>query len=622
MKTMIQIDKLHKSYGTRVLFEAADLVIADGARIGVIGRNGAGKSTLCRILVGEESADDGNVTLASELRLGHLRQDEPWQAGETVLGFLTRHSGREEWLAARLAARFQLKGPLLQEMIESLPGGFRTRVKLAAMLLDEPNFLVMDEPTNYLDLSTLILFERFLDDFTGGWLVVSHDREFIRRTCEETLEIEDGDCTLYPGDVHEYLEYKASMREQAIRFNQGIEAKKKHLERFINRFRAKASKATQAKSKMKQLSRLKSIEVAQPLSNVRIRVPRVPPRQGIAIRCEDLAIGYPGKRVAAGIRFEKERGKRVAILGDNGQGKTTLLRTMAGDLEPLGGSFRWGHEIEVGYYAQHVYGALDPERTILEHLSARADEGVTRQEVLDLAGNFLFRGEDVRKKIKVLSGGERARVCLASILLTRCDVLLLDEPTNHLDFETVEILAHSLRDYRGTIFFISHDRTFVNLLADAILEVRGGRVMPYPGSYGDFVARLEREADASDAPPKRAIHGAGGTACPPGAAPEAKPDDPARRAKEAAKRDIMKEREALRARIAAARERLKELDALQLASRREREEIETLCLKNPRNWTKTRRERFEELVRTIEETEAEWLALSVESDEMKKALLK
>jgi len=268
-------------------------------------------------------------------------------------------------------------------------------------------------------------------------------------------------------------------------------------------FRAKASTATRAKSKMKQIDKLETIEIDHATGNVRIRIPSVEAKAGVAFRTEDLDIGYPEKLVASGIRMEIERGSRVAVLGDNGQGKTTFLKTIAGDLKALRCDFKWGTGLKIGYYAQHVFTILDPRHTVYQHLRHVAEQGVGQQELLDLAGSFLFKGTDVDKKVSVLSGGERARLCLAGLLLTRSHVLLLDEPTNHLDFETVEALGDALQKFGGTVFFISHDRTFVNLVATSILDVKDGKIKRYPGSYEDYVYHLE--CDARDEEPSEAV---------------------------------------------------------------------------------------------------------------------
>ena len=501
MPAILQLKEIHKSFGSRVIFDEASVTLNSEQKAGFIGRNGAGKSTLCKILIGQETADDGQVIQSSDLRLSYLEQHDPFKPGETVLAFLERYTGQEAWRCGEIAARFQLKNELLETSVKSLSGGYQTRVKLTAMLLADPNFLILDEPSNYLDLKTLILLEEFLQDFNGGFLVVSHDREFLKKTCDHTLEAENGRLTLYPGTVEEYLLFKREQRELAASTNEAIESKRKQLQRFVDRFAATASKASQARSKMKQIEKLKTIEIEEEQSNVHIRIPAMQPRNGVAFSCKDLQIGYPEKRVAKNIHVDVDHGAHVAVLGENGQGKTTFLRTIAGDLAAKGGSFRWGFNCHMAYYAQHVVSALDPKSDVLTHLESKAAPGVTRQETLAMAGSFLFKGNDVKKKVSVLSGGECARLCLAGLLLMKSSVLLLDEPTNHLDFETVEALGAALHQFKGTLFFISHDRTFVNMIATQILEVKEGKVLHYAGSYADYVYHLElqvrRELSAS-----------------------------------------------------------------------------------------------------------------------------
>ncbi len=492
MKVLLELNNIRKAYGDRVILDGASVCMSDDQKVGVIGRNGAGKSTLCRIITGHEDADSGAVNTSASFRLAYLEQHDPYRLDETVMGFLQRYTGREEWQCGKVAGSFQLKNELLKAEIGSLPGGFRTRVKLTSMLLAEPNFLIMDEPSNYLDLKTLILLEEFLRDFRGGFMLVSHDREFLMRTCTHTLEIERGDCVLYPGTVEDYLIFKEEQKEQVMSYNKTIEAKQRQLKLFVTRFGAKASKASQARSKMKQIAKLKTIEVGHALGNVVIKIPNVDKQNKLALSCDDLAVGYPDKLVASKINMEIQHGKHVAVLGDNGQGKTTFLRTLAGGLEPKGGSFKWGHELEIGYYAQHVFTELDTNSDVYTHLADQAADGVSRQEILNLAGSFLFKGDDVRKKISVLSGGERARTCLAGLLLAKRQVLIFDEPTNHLDFETVEALGRALKTFSGTVFFVSHDRTFVNLVATEIIEVHNGSVRKHAGDYEDYVYHLEK----------------------------------------------------------------------------------------------------------------------------------
>ncbi|MDP8230019.1 MAG: ABC-F family ATP-binding cassette domain-containing protein, partial [Candidatus Gorgyraea atricola] len=474
MKTLLQLTNIHKAYGAQIILDAFSVTISENQKIGVIGRNGAGKTTMCRIITGHEVPDDGTVQKSKRFRLAYLEQHDPYRLDETVISFLSRYTEKEEWQCGKVAARFQLKNELLETLIGTLSGGFRTRVKLVAMLLKDPNILILDEPTNYLDLKTLILLEEFLQDYRGGFLIVSHDREFLKKTCKETLEIENGSCALYPGTVDEYLLFKEEQGRLIDCHNKNVETKRKQLQAFVDRFRAKASKAAQAKSAMKKIEKLQTINTGHSLSTVRLKIPLVEKKNLVAFRAKGLTIGYPGHQVASHITMEFNQGDHIAVLGDNGQGKTTFMRTIAGDLEAMGGSYKWGHGLKVGYYAQHVLQSLDLQNDVLTHLMNVAEKSVVRQEILAMAGSFLFKEDDVLKKVAVLSGGEKARLCLASLLLSRNDVLLLDEPTNHLDFETVEAFGKALKAFNGTVFFISHDRTFVNMLATRIVEVKDG----------------------------------------------------------------------------------------------------------------------------------------------------
>jgi len=495
MPVMLQVQNLRKTYGARVLLDDCTASFGSDQKIGVIGRNGAGKSTLCKIIMGTEEKDSGQIIRNSDLRLAYLEQHDPYKVDETVADFLVRYTSREEWECGEICHRFEIDYDKFHMQIGELSGGFRTRVKLAAMLLKNPNYLILDEPTNYLDLSTLILLEHFLQEFRGGYLIVSHDREFLKKTCDHTLEIDYGKATLYPGDVEEYFQFKSENIRQVEAYNKGIEKKKAEMQAFVDRFKAKASTAARAQSRLKALNKLSTIEVAQMAGAMNIRIPQVELKGGVALDCQDLSIGYPDKLIASKIYFDVERGAKVAILGDNGQGKTTFLRTITDNLAPKAGAFKWGYQLKVACYAQHVFQTLHKEDTVISHLSRHAAQGVSMQDILDLAGCFLFKGDDVQKKIPLLSGGERARVILAGLLLDRNDVLLLDEPTNHLDFETVEALGRALKKFNGTIFFISHDRTFVNMIADQIIEVKDGAVKKYPGTYEDYVYSLETKHD-------------------------------------------------------------------------------------------------------------------------------
>jgi ATP-binding cassette subfamily F protein 3 len=495
MPIVLQLTNAHKRYGHQELLDGANCALADDQKVGLIGRNGAGKSTLCRVLLGDEELDAGEVALSKRLRLGYLRQHDPFHEGETVLDFLIRDSGQPDWRCGEIAWQFQLPDAMLHQPVRSLSGGWQTRVKLAALLLHDPNLLVLDEPTNFLDLRTQMLLEEFLRSFDGGILVVSHDRAFLKRTCTHTLELSRGKLELFPGDVDAYLANLAERREHDERVNAATMSKRKQLETFIAKNRANASTASQARSKSKQLEKLQLIEVAGAEATVRFSFPEVAPRQGTALRTERMAIGYPGREVAREVQIEIEHGQRVGVVGDNGQGKTTFLRTICGSIEPQAGHLKWGYGCQMGVYAQHVYTTLPDDRTVEDYLYRQAAAGTKDQQIKNVAGSFLFAGEAIEKRIKVLSGGERARLVLAGLLLEQHNVLVLDEPGNHLDVETVEALADALERYPGTVIFTSHDRHFMQRVSTCVIEVREGRVASYPGSYEDYVYRVHKELE-------------------------------------------------------------------------------------------------------------------------------
>ncbi|MBI2093913.1 MAG: ABC-F family ATP-binding cassette domain-containing protein [Candidatus Omnitrophica bacterium] len=589
MSAILQLKEINKRFGPRVIFDNASVTLDSKKKTGFIGRNGAGKSTLCKIIIGQDTADSGKVIQSADLRLSYLEQHDLFTPEETVLDFLMRHTGQEAWRCGKVAGRFQLKHDLLHTCVKNLSGGYQTRVKLTSMLLREPNFLILDEPSNYLDLKTLILLEEFLEDFDGGFLIVSHDREFLKKTCDHTLEAESGRLMLYPGTVEEYLTFKAEQQAQIISYNQTIESKRRQLQAFVDRFHAKAAKAAQARSKMKQIEKLKTIDLAEAQSNVQIRIPAIQRRQGPAFTCEDLAIGYPEKLVAKDIQVEVDHGAHVAVLGDNGQGKTTFLRTLAADLAPKGGKFKWGFGCEIAYYAQHVVARLNPTDDVFTHLERHAAHAVTRQELLAMAGSFLFKDNDIKKPVSVLSGGECARLCLAGLLLMKYSVLLLDEPTNHLDFETVEALGAALRQFPGTVFFISHDRTFVNMVATQIVEVNNGAVIHYPGSYADYVYRLEKqirqELDVKDGGRAESVPKANGPS-----------DYHLRKQRESAKRKLAGQ--------------IKRCEEQQAVYRKEKDSLEAEMAADPAKWNRELTDRCTTLAALIQEEEHRWIDLN------------
>jgi len=588
MSTYLKLDQIGKSYGAHVIFENASLTVSEKEKIAVIGRNGAGKSTLFRMIVGEEEIDDGTVNIYPKTKIGYLTQHNPYELDETVIGFLMRVSGKENWMCAKVAGRFQIKNEMLEKEIGDFAGGYQMRIKLISMLLEEPNLLLLDEPTNYLDLSTQLLLENFLKTYNGAFLLISHDREFIKKTCNETVEIDQGGIVKFPQALEEYLAYKAEQIEMKQRFNVKIEREKKHLQKFVDRFSAKASKASQAQSKLKQIKKLHTIEILNPMKTSKIRIPKVEEKHGIALDLDDLAIGYSDKTVATNISLDIERGEHVAVLGDNGQGKSTLLKTIAGKLEKIDGKMKWGSNIKIGYYDQHLPALLNSDETVKRYIERVSSPDLSAQEIFEMAGNFLFNEEALRKKVKVLSGGEKARLCLVALLLEKNSVLLMDEPTNHLDFETVEALAFALQETNATVVFVSHNRTFVEILANGIIEVKNGNVRRYHHNYEDYVYHLETNIEN-----ELTVVSAG----------------------KSGKHSLEKEeRKKMKIRIKEAKKELKKVERELEKIAQEKAELLKWFEENYSQFSKEKNNRLEFLTQRHEELEMKWMELELEID--------
>jgi ATP-binding cassette subfamily F protein 3 len=499
-RPLLEVKKLTKSYGRQLVMSELSFLISEGEKIALIGRNGAGKSTLLNILMGAEEADGGEVTFLPWTRVGVVKQHEVLPSDLSVEAYLENLSGVPVWEIRTLAARFGLRANELTVPPATLSGGYQMRVKLVAMLLPKPNLLLLDEPVNYLDLNTLLLLEGFLADYDGSFIMTAHDREFLQNTCTKTYEIERSELTQYSGPVEDYLTWKDEQKNFQLRTNKKLAREISHHQEFVNRFQYKASQASRAQSKIKHIAKLRNRikNLAADLSTTRIIIPTPPFVAGVAVRTEKLAIGYGDKVVASDITISIQRSEKIVIAGENGRGKSTLLKTLAGLIEPLAGSYKWWHRADIGYYDQKTETTLLPGETVIQYLTRLAPENAPAERILMMAGNFLFRHDDLEKRTKVLSGGERARLCLAGILLHEHNVLILDEPTNHLDVETAEALAQALKEYGGTVLFVSHARTFVNALADQIYEIRNGVVRHYPGTYEEYVndlaERIEEEA--------------------------------------------------------------------------------------------------------------------------------
>ena len=524
---MLTAASLSKSYGGRTLFEDASLQINRGDRIGLIGANGAGKSTLFSLILGEASPDSGTVRTERAMTIGFLPQESAPSGDETVLELavnitpemavvqrtLREHSEEEEshheaagrfaeldGHALKVKARRILAGLAFRDgdadrPARTLSGGWIMRAHLARLLVMEPDLLMLDEPTNHLDLESLGWFQEYLRSYRGAILAISHDRSFLNAICDTILEIRNRKLHRYRGNYDSYLEQKAARNEQQWAAYRNQQREIQELQRFIDRFRAKASKAAQAQDRVKQLARMERIEPPEPEeATVSFSFPQ-PARGGQrVITLERVRQGYGDHIVYDSLDMEVERGERTVLVGPNGAGKSTLLKILAGMVPISDGTVTPGHNLSVGHFAQHRTEMLDVGKTVLaEALDSRSR--VPEQSVRTLLGSFLFRGDDVFKPVGVLSGGEKSRLALVKLLLDPPNLLLLDEPTTHLDMASIDALIGALRQYQGTLLFVSHDVHFIRALSSAVIHVHAGVVTRYPGGYQYY---LEKSGAASE----------------------------------------------------------------------------------------------------------------------------
>jgi ATP-binding cassette, subfamily F, member 3 len=605
---MIQAEAIAKGYAGQSILVGLSWRIPDRERIGLVGPNGAGKTTLCRLLAGVEEPDEGRIVRPRETTVGYLPQEaaaspegsvlaavlagfaDVWQVEremEEVAARLAAASGAEsDVLTARygdLQHRFEALGgyrleteanailsglgfrpPDFTRQLSEFSGGWRMRVMLARLLLQRPSLLLLDEPTNHLDIESLEWLESFLADYEGTVVLVSHDRYFLNRMVTSIAELAPSGLTVYPGDYDEYLVQRQARRELLEAQARNQAKRIAEIERFIERFRYKASKARQVQSRVKMLDRIDRIQVEREARVIHFAFPQ-PPRTGRRVATlKGIHKAYGDNVVYAGVDFEVERGARAALVGPNGAGKSTLLKMLAGTLPFDRGERTLGAHVAVHYYAQHQLDALTPSLTVLEELERAAPElGQTRLRTI--LGTFLFSGDAVEKKIAVLSGGEKARVALAKMLVRPAALLCMDEPTNHLDLASREVLEEALAAFPGTIVFISHDRYFINRIATGIVEINRGALVTYLGSYDDYLdtkARVALEPAVVPKPGSRPV-------APPAARPEPavrapRPESP-KRAGQVAKdvrelrrrlEDVERQIHALEARLAEIGERL------------------------------------------------------------------
>ncbi|WP_314950950.1 ABC-F family ATP-binding cassette domain-containing protein [Bradyrhizobium cosmicum] len=535
---MIRLDNVSKQAGHQILFIEASAALNKGEKIGLVGPNGAGKTTLFRMIAGEELPDEGQVSTDRGITIGYFNQDVGEMAGRSAVAEVMNGAGPVSEVAAELRqleadmadpdkadqmdeiiARYgevqhafeELDGYALdgrarealsglgfsQEMMDGdvgkLSGGWKMRVALARILLMRPDVMLLDEPSNHLDLESLIWLEKFLHDYEGTLLMTSHDREFINRVISKVIEIDSGSLTTYTGDYEFYEQQRAqNEKQQQAQFERQQAMLAKEI-KFIERFKARASHAAQVQSRVKKLDKIERVEPPRRRQTVAFDFPPAPRSGEDVVALKNVYKGYGSKRIYDGLDFMIRRRERWCVMGVNGAGKSTLLKLIAGASEPDQGTVAVGGSVKMGYFAQHAMDLLDGERTVFQSLEDQfptAGQGSLRA----LAGCFGFSGDDVEKRCRVLSGGEKARLVMAKMLFDPPNFLVLDEPTNHLDLATKEMLITALADFEGTMLFVSHDRHFLATLSNRVLELTPDGIHQFGGGYTEYVARTGQEA--------------------------------------------------------------------------------------------------------------------------------
>jgi ATP-binding cassette subfamily F protein 3 len=535
--SMLTINQLSFYFGDRAIYEEASLQIKPRERVGLIGANGAGKSTLLRLIAGEYTPDSGSLSKAKDCTIGFLNQDLlSYESEESILKVAMQAFERPNRLQARideilkkletdysdtlldelsnLQAEFEtLGGYSIQAQAEAIleglgfqtadlkrplrefSGGWRMRVMLAKLLLQKPSLLLLDEPTNHLDLPSIEWIETYLQSYEGAVVIVSHDQNFLNNCCNVIVEVWNGKLDRYPGNYDFYVEEKALRAELQQKAYENQQQKIRELERFIERFRAKATKAKQAQSRIKQLEKIERIEAVdngQATMSVRFRFRQ--PSGKVVAKLKDVSKSYGDLKILEASEAQIDRGDKIALIGANGKGKSTLLRLLAGK-EAFEGTIQNGHNVLTSFYAQHQLESLNLSNDLLEELKQHSADR-TEAELRTILGCFLFVGDDIFKKIKVLSGGEKARVALAKMLLSESNFLLLDEPTNHLDMFSVDVLIDALQKYEGTFVTVSHNRYFISQIANKIWWIEDYKIKEYPGTYDEFKQWYSKREEA------------------------------------------------------------------------------------------------------------------------------
>lgn len=537
---MLNVHNLSVSFQGEYLFEEVAFMLNAGDRVGLIGKNGAGKSTMLKLLSRELKPDSGTIAADKDVRIGFLKQDIDFVKGRTILEEAYQAFGEIKTLEQKLddihhqietrtdyesesyhnlldmlsdyTHRFDLIGGYLYQgetekvllglgfqrsdfdkLTDSFSGGWRMRIELAKLLLQNNDILLLDEPTNHLDIESIIWLEQFLTTYSGAVVIVSHDKMFLDNVTNRTIEISVGKIYDYPKPYSKFLELRQEIREQQLASQKNQEKKIQQTEKLIEKFRAKASKASMAQSLIKKLDKIDRIEVDEEdnaVMNVRFPVSITPGK--VVLEIDDVSKSYGEKEVLSHVSLLVERGSKIAFVGQNGQGKTTLAKMIIGETD-YQGTIKLGHNVQLGYFAQNQADYLDGELTVLDTMYHAADD-TNRMKIRDILGSFLFRGDEVDKKVKVLSGGERNRLALAKMLLSDFNVLVMDEPTNHLDIKSKNVLKKALQQFEGTLIIVSHDRDFLQGLTDKVYEFKNKNIKEY---LGDIDFYLEQRAVAN-----------------------------------------------------------------------------------------------------------------------------
>lgn len=522
---MLTLAQVTKSFGGRTLFEDVSVQINRGDRIGLVGPNGAGKSTLLNIILGAEPPDGGRVCWEKGANYGFLPQESAPVGEESVLHlamavspalaeanriiasepedsephqealaiFADENGWQVEARAKQILSGLAFRETDFDRAARTMSGGWIMRAHLARLLVQEPDLLLLDEPTNHLDLESLGWFQEHLRAYRGAIMVISHDREFLNRLITTTIELSRGSLNRYRGNYDDYVVQKSERAEQHLAAYKNQQREIASLQQFADRFRAKASKASQAQSKLKQIERMEKIDApeSQERSVSSFRFPQ-PQRSGLkVVTLQEIHHAYGELCVYEGISFQAMRGQRTVLVGPNGAGKSTLLKILAGVLELQKGNRELGHQVRAGYFSQHRNEMLRANATVLEAAMEAAPSGVSEQMTRSLLGAFLFRGDDVFKPVAVLSGGEKTRLALVKLLLDPPNLLLMDEPTTHLDIGSIDALIGALKQYEGTLIFISHDVHFIRSIADSVLHISAGKLTPYAGNYDYYLDKTK-----------------------------------------------------------------------------------------------------------------------------------